>query len=451
LPVWGEEMLIVNTQVLNVRSGPGVNFPLIGQVKLGREFKVEEEKNGWYRIKLSNGTVGWVIKDYVSLNYIELEIQGRVVNIRSGPGTDYTKVSSLPNGTRIKAVGFEGDWYQVIYPGGKGWVAGWLVTALPKTDVSAEPASSANNEFPALPEKPESPGISWGWEKIPSGVQIKVCGSEPLGFSEKTFEGNPKIMLEFGGPWQSPLGVENINYGGVQKISTAKGEIGTLFQVDLDDSISYQTSLSSDGCHLIIDVMCPKDKLFIEEGKKIVVIDPGHGNISSRGYDTGAIGPGGQHESEIVLKIGQLVEKWLAEKGVQVIMTRTKEAYLTLEERGEMANEAGADAFVSIHANSSVSSSISGTSTYFYAPTGSDWAEQREKRKLLAQSVQDKLLAALGRRNLGVREENFAVLRTAQVPAVLVEIAFISNPVHNGLVYPGSQSFHRYPFNNFAD
>ena len=97
-------------------------------------------------------------------------------------------------------------------------------------------------------------------------------------------------------------------------------------------------------------------------------------------------------------------------------MTRTKEAYLTLEERGEMANEAGADAFVSIHANSSVSSSISGTSTYFYAPTGSDWAEQREKRKLLAQSVQDKLLAALGRRNLGVREENFAVLRTAQVP-----------------------------------
>ena len=75
LPVWGEEMLIVNTQVLNVRSGPGVNFPLIGQVKLGREFKVEEEKNGWYRIKLSNGTVGWVIKDYVSMNYIELEIQ----------------------------------------------------------------------------------------------------------------------------------------------------------------------------------------------------------------------------------------------------------------------------------------------------------------------------------------------------------------------------------------
>jgi N-acetylmuramoyl-L-alanine amidase len=228
--------------------------------------------------------------------------------------------------------------------------------------------------------------------KTPSGVQIIIQGTEPLGYSEKILAGEPKIMLEFGGTWQSPLGIQEINFGGIDKISAAAGSLGTLFQVDLDGEIPYQTSLSNDGCRLIVDVMSPENMLPAEVDKKgkIVVIDPGHGTNSSRGYDTGAIGPGGQCESEIVLKIGQLVAKWLTEKGIKVIMTRAEETNLTLAERAGIANDATAAAFVSIHANSAASSAIGGTTTYFYAPLGSDLAGQREKRKLLAQLIQKK-------------------------------------------------------------
>ncbi|MDD4752775.1 MAG: N-acetylmuramoyl-L-alanine amidase, partial [Desulfitobacteriaceae bacterium] len=109
-------------------------------------------------------------------------------------------------------------------------------------------------------------------------------------------------------------------------------------------------------------------------------------------------------------------------------MTRTGDTNLSLEERALLANEISADVFVSIHANSSPGNTLNGTSTYFYAPFGDELGSQREKRQMLAECVQEKLLQYAGRADLGVREERFVVLRSTTVPSILVETAFISHP-----------------------
>lgn len=437
MPVQGVETVIVETEVLNVRSGPAITDDCIGQVILGQQLMVEEERNGWFKIRTGNNDLGWVIKDYVSLNPQELVINGSIVNVRSGPGTNFSKVTSLLKGTKVTAVDFQKDWYQIKCPAGTGWVAKWLVQTSEVDEVmpvSAEkPLSEAADKLlPDTSSNLESQGIRWTWEKTATGVKIAIQGPEPLGYIEKIVAGEPTITLEFGGPWQSPLGSQEINYGGINKIDTVRGTVGTLLQVDLAGEMPYETNLSNDGCLLNLNIACAAGEE--KNNEKTVVIDPGHGSYSTKGYDPGAVGSGGQHESDVVLDIGSRVEKLLTEKGIRVIMTRGKEANITLEDRAHIANEVCADAFVSIHANSSVSSTLNGTTTYYYAPLGTDLETQRKVRQYLAESIQNKMLEALGRKNLGVREQNFAVLRYTSVPSVLVETAFISNPEEEKLL-----------------
>jgi N-acetylmuramoyl-L-alanine amidase len=166
LPVLGEERLIVNSEVLNVRSGPAITCERIGQVRMGQQFEITEEKNGWYKISWEN-KAGWVIKDYVSLKAKtqELEITGSIVNIRSGPGTNFSKLTSLPCGTRIEAVDFKDDWYQIICPAGNGWVAGWLVKTIEKNHSTTPPETQVNLPQ-SLSSAPAGLGISWTWEKL---------------------------------------------------------------------------------------------------------------------------------------------------------------------------------------------------------------------------------------------------------------------------------------------
>ncbi|MEL7563920.1 MAG: N-acetylmuramoyl-L-alanine amidase [Dehalobacterium sp.] len=438
MPVQGVETIIVKTEALNVRSGPAITYDCIGQVTSGQQLTVEEEQDGWYKIRAVNNTTGWVIKDYVALEPQDLVITGSVVNVRTGPGTDFSKITSLAQGTKVTAIDFQKDWYQIKYPDGTGWVARWLVQTTENAEVipvdeEKQPLSeSEDNQPPDTPLKPESiQGISWNWEKTATGVKIAIQGAEPLGYIEKIYGGEPIIALEFGGTWQSPLGSEEINYGGIEKINTGKGSAGTLFQVDLAEEMPYETTLSNDGCLLNLNIACVKEE---KSNVKTVVIDPGHGSNSERGYDPGAIGPSGLYESDVVLDIGNRVEELLIEKGIRVIMTRDGKANLTLEDRADIANELSADAFVSIHANSSVSKTVNGTTTYYYAPLGTNLGMQREERQYLAQTIQKKMLEVLERNNLGVREENFAVLRCTTVPSVLVETAFISNPEEEKLL-----------------
>jgi len=166
---------------------------------------------------------------------------------------------------------------------------------------------------------------------------------------------------------------------------------------------------------------------------RVVVIDPGHG-----GPDGGCSGPGGTLEKEIVLLVGLQLQDFFRQAGFNVVMTRTDDSDLSgldsgslrtrkkldLVARAELINASGADVALSIHANAITSSRWYGAQTFY--SSGNRWAEQNER---LATTIQAELRRLTGNTSR-VASDRIAqyILDNADLPAVNVEIGFLSNP-----------------------
>ena len=144
-----------------------------------------------------------------------------------------------------------------------------------------------------------------------------------------------------------------------------------------------------------------------------VFIDPGHG-----GSDPGSLGFG-YRESDINLQVAKKVESKLKAKGIDVKMSRSSDVFYSLSERAEMANNYGADAFVSIHQNSATNATANGIETYYN--------RNRVKDKPLSDDVQKQVISQTGASNRGVKNAGFKVLVDTKMTAALVECGFISN------------------------
>jgi N-acetylmuramoyl-L-alanine amidase len=188
-----------------------------------------------------------------------------------------------------------------------------------------------------------------------------------------------------------------------------------------------------------------------------IVIDPGHG-----GHDTGTIGPNGLEEKDLVLEVGRRLGKLLETRlGAEVVYTRKDDTFIPLETRTAIANQQRADLFISIHANSSHDSAARGVETYYLNFTSSPEAlevaarenavseksiyelqdlvkkiamkEKIEESREFAGDVQESLHTGLAAktpaiRNRGVKKAPFIVLIGANMPSILAEISFVSNP-----------------------
>ena len=149
---------------------------------------------------------------------------------------------------------------------------------------------------------------------------------------------------------------------------------------------------------------------------KTVCIDPGHG-----GKDPGATG-GGVREKDIVLNVAKKIGAFLEARGCTVMLTRETDVFVELSDRARMANAAKADLYVSIHCNSVRDNArATGMEVYHYTRAS-------EASKRAARDIYDKLLPVCGLRGRGVKAKDLAVLRETVMPAVLVELGFISNP-----------------------
>jgi N-acetylmuramoyl-L-alanine amidase len=200
---------------------------------------------------------------------------------------------------------------------------------------------------------------------------------------------------------------------------------------------------------------------------KKVVIDPGHG-----GKDPGAIGYKGLKEKDVNLRLAYLLKKKIeTELGAKVILTRYTDKYLSLEERVDLANRHRTDLFISLHCNACPSHSLHGTETYFLGLTDDEYAlavAARENASLnrtrgelndilysllakakvresayLAAEVQKNIIRHLKPKfnpikDLGVKQAPFYVLIGTDMPAVLVETAFIDHPIEGNYLADGS-------------
>ena len=211
-----------------------------------------------------------------------------------------------------------------------------------------------------------------------------------------------------------------------------KAKRGVKLSIPIEHDSLVTTFLGSDGKSLKIQVKAPRVSSTVSGGTEIkvppvnmpkgtdgkfkVVIDAGHG-----GTDVGAT-RNGVYEKYITMDVAKLVEKLLTAQGYGVLMTRSDDSYVSLQDRVAFSEEYAPDIFVSIHVNSSTSSAPNGIETHYY----------HQESIPLAQSIHSSMVSSIRANDRGTFKSKFYVINHTTAPAVLVEIGFLSNTAERG-------------------
>ncbi|AJS58742.1 N-acetylmuramoyl-L-alanine amidase family protein [Paenibacillus sp. IHBB 10380] len=197
--------------------------------------------------------------------------------------------------------------------------------------------------------------------------------------------------------------------------------------IALNNANAFQLNHDLDSNLVVINLNDTEDSAIsvptvANSGLKVVVIDPGHG-----GSDPGTLSITNKHEKDFNLSLSLKVQTLLLkEPNIEVVMTRDSDVYPTRSERVQLANQLNADVFVSIHGNSVLESPQSnGTETYYY---------QRSSSKDLANVIHKYLVKAIGFSDRGVKNGSLQVIRETKMPAVLLEVGFLSNSAEEKLM-----------------
>jgi N-acetylmuramoyl-L-alanine amidase len=333
-------------------------------------------------------------------------------------------------------------WVKPTKAAGETTAADADATALPKpladSDGDGEKPAEASPVVVAnaagFSEKTSAPGTVVANKKLQTAVVKKIVDADGDDEAESSDSSAAK------------RNVRDVSSEGSRKPLAAK----KLADSDLDSDLSIREARpTASGDRSLIRA------LGLKIGK--IVIDAGHG-----GHDTGTIGPNGLEEKDLVLEVGRRLGKLLETRlGAEVVYTRKDDTFIPLETRTAIANQARADLFVSIHANSSHDPDARGVETYYLNFTSSPEAlevaarenavseksiyelqdlvkkialkEKIEESREFAGDVQQSLHSGLAVkspaiRDRGVKKAPFIVLIGANMPSILAEISFVSNP-----------------------
>ncbi|ADQ14318.1 N-acetylmuramoyl-L-alanine amidase [Halanaerobium hydrogeniformans] len=198
----------------------------------------------------------------------------------------------------------------------------------------------------------------------------------------------------------------------------------TRLVFELDEYYNHRVNESDQG--RVINIALSKHDDVLDDIKempeRLIVVDAGHG-----GFDPGAIGRAGLEEKEPALAISLKIAELLEAEGQNVLLTRDKDEFLSLQQRVRIANQSGADLFVSIHSNSTNNPEVGGVETYFNH-------NNTEYSRRFAEKIHDKLSRNLGLVDRGLKNDNFYVIRYTEMPSALVELGFLSNPEEEALL-----------------
>ncbi|MGI9952958.1 N-acetylmuramoyl-L-alanine amidase [Moorellaceae bacterium AZ2] len=432
----------VRGSYVNIRPGPGLVYdPPLLVVKEGTVLSVLGKVPGWYQVQLSDGRRGWISADWVEaigtpppssgggggqeekpISYVAV-VGSKPIAVLAGPGPIYRQVATAPPGSQLRVMGEQQGWIQVqLETALTGWVPASLVTLKPWEGDKEEKKGDGGSLLITGVEV----------KTTPEGIQLWVQGTQAFAYKSLRLYNPERLVWDIpGAVLDVPPDKREVQVGakGVARVRVSQFTPDTVRVVaDLTASLKFRAGEAPQG----------KGRLFYLEKPSlknaVIVLDPGHGTDPGR-RDPGAIGPGGTLEKDINLAIALKLADLLRAEGAKVYLTRNGEyTPYGLSERAFYANDLGADVFLSIHCNASLNPEVGGTSTYVYAPPGTELGQQREERLRLGRSIQEALAAALGLRNIGVLEANFSVLRNTKMPSALVEVAFISNPEEEKLL-----------------
>jgi N-acetylmuramoyl-L-alanine amidase len=322
---------------------------------------------------------------------------------------------------------------------------------------------------PAKPTRAARPTVALEelrYRSYPSFTRVVVESAGALAHAVSADRGEVRVRL--GGLSLPGPHVEEVDDGLVKELRLEPVGGEAVLRAILDGQAGEVKDMVLEDPHrVVIDIHRPKEPAPREGGSpsraqslRLIVLDAGHG-----GHDPGAIGPSGLTEKEVVLDVTRRVAR-MAEDGLglKVALTRESDAFVPLRDRTNFANKQRADLFVSIHANAHPRSVSEGVETYFLSSEATDnearqvaalengvvqlegaqsrqkfnvlksilWelaqSEFQEESSFLAETVQDSMTRSLRLVNRGVKQAGFYVLGGAAMPAILIEIGFITNP-----------------------
>ena len=303
----------------------------------------------------------------------------------------------------------------------------------------------------------------------PTHTRVVIELSRRASYDTGAVGSPPRLFIDIGDTWiEKPLRAPRHEResaalrqvrGGQNTLQKAR----IVLELDATDR-SHRAFHLENPFRIVVDVFThepdvslppPSRRAFDGRPVKRIAIDPGHG-----GKDPGALGRGRLREKDVVLRVSRELEKLLDSQGYDAFLTRSKDVYLTLEQRTQIANRREADLFVSVHANASRDRKANGVETYLLdvrydkqtarvaaRENGTTVGQLGELQHILASlrlgynerfaarladHVHDSLVKSLRgdqrrTRDLGVKRGPFLVLFMADMPAILVEVGFVSN------------------------
>ena len=373
----GGELIIKVNQLgaggyLNLRQGPGTNYPIVGKVNSGDYLSVITRSGDWYKIQTKNGDDAYVSKNYVTI------YSGGTSNNGTGGGTvepqpepEPTPPTTDQNGKLLVTDRTTGT--------GQSSIAFDIGTGTPSV------VSNNGNQIVV---------------KI-SGVQLSADNWQPA-----------ENMAPFTGLMVNNNGSDSV-------LLTASVSDKGYFRLDINGSTFTVTAVAKH-----------KNGTTGLAGKTIVV-SPGHGVYGAGGaIDRGAVSPiNGLDEVDFNTPLSLKLRDKLEAAGATVIMIRDTEGpiNMSLYERSVMTNNANADAFVEIHGDSAANAAAKGIGTWIYTDnTRLTTAAQKDMRNEFG-SVMNQALANTTGQPAYVKYGNFSVIRETEVPCVLVECGFLTN------------------------
>jgi N-acetylmuramoyl-L-alanine amidase len=389
--------LLVGTKNAVLYKGATYNYsvvekiPYYSKVTVLNEF-VNSKNQTWLQIKTPTGKTGWtpqyeLVQSTADLSYVYA--LNRSV-IRKGASATYAVSLYLKENDKLLTLQEVNGWVNVETSTGK---RGWILK---------------NQTSPISLKRLISPTT------YVDGEDSYLVWQKPIDFNFTYSATANQLKLTQG---ITDVELPSFNVAGIQSINTVQSSTNEK-SVILTFAPGYTFTLRNYNNKVSIKVL-PTGML----GKKII-IDAGHG-----GKDTGAIGPNGLREKDANLGTALLVKTELENAGAIVTLTRSTDIFLELSQRTDIANMSDADAFISIHSDS-FSTTSTGTTTYYNTSVNFNGPRSR----LLGQSIQEKLYASLSTYDRGVKEQDFYVNRMNELPSVLVELAYISNPKEEALL-----------------
>jgi len=396
-PTFEDTTQFVGTKNAALYSEASFQSKLLERLTYNSKVTVLDENissNGdhWVQIKSATGQTGWtpayeVAPSQSSYQFVSAN-KGAV--IRKGAGTNYAITVNLNANESLKVLNTFNGWLNVENNSGKrGWV------------LESQTTKQA-------PKKLVSPTIT----TLNGDHYLNWVKTSKFSISYTTLSSN-RLKLT-GGLSDIDVPLEKIQ--GIQSVETFA--TGADKSVVLTFEPGYTFTIRDYSDKLSIKII-PFGLL----GKNII-IDAGHG-----GKDAGTVGPTGLREKDVNLATALLLKEELERHGAIVTLTRGTDIFLELYERTAIANSSSADVFISIHGDS-FSSTSNGTTTYYNSTVNFNGP----RSKTLGDAIQKSLISSLGTYNRGVKEQEFYVNRMNELPSVLVELAFLSNPKEEALL-----------------